>query len=144
MGGERTASNGRGSSVAVGAFAAGSRPWKALPARLRTRVVAWASRQHRDGASWEEIKKELGLQWDSVRRSCQVEAKSGSIDDAAAEHAVSKQTILNWVKAKKVQYAYATRGRRRGLRIDTKSAPQRKQGRLWDQNRDPSVLRGAV
>jgi DNA invertase Pin-like site-specific DNA recombinase/transposase len=55
-----------------------------------------------------------------------------SIDDAAAELAVSKQTILNWVKAKKVRYAYVTHGRRRGLRIDVKSAPQRRQGRLLD------------
>ena len=44
----------------------------------------------------------------------------------------SKQTIINWVKAKKIPYAYATRGRRRGLRIDVKSAPQRRQHRLLD------------
>lgn len=55
-----------------------------------------------------------------------------SVDDAAAELAVSKQTILNWVKARKVQYAYVAHGRRRGLRIDVKSAPQRRQGRLLD------------
>jgi len=41
------------------------------PPELRARVVAWASRRHRAGASWEDIKEELGLQWDSVRRWCQ-------------------------------------------------------------------------
>ena len=46
------------------------------PQELRTRVVAWASRRHRAGASWQDIKKELGLQWDSVRRWCQLETKS--------------------------------------------------------------------
>ena len=68
------------------------------------------------------------------RRRLATEAPRGwmSIDQAAAELAVSKQTILNWVKAAKIPYAFATRGRRRGLRIDVKSAPQRRQSRLLD------------
>ena len=54
------------------------------PQELRARVVAWASRRHRAGASWEEIKKELGLQWDSVRRWCQVGAKIGASTSAGS------------------------------------------------------------
>lgn len=54
------------------------------------------------------------------------------LGDAAAELAVSKQTILNWVKAGKIPCAYVHTGRRRGLRIDVKSAPQRRQQRLLD------------
>ena len=54
------------------------------------------------------------------------------VESAASELGVTKQTVLNWVKAKKVDFAYATRGRQRGLRIDVKSAPQRGQPRLLD------------
>jgi hypothetical protein len=68
------------------------------------------------------------------RRRLGSEAPPGwrSIDKAAAELGVSKQTILSWVKAQKVPYVYVTCGRRRGLRIDVNSAPQRRQGRLLD------------
>jgi excisionase family DNA binding protein len=55
-----------------------------------------------------------------------------SVNEAASELAVSKQTILNWVQARKIAYVYATRGRRRGLRIDVNSAPKRSQARLLD------------
>lgn len=55
-----------------------------------------------------------------------------SVGEAASELAVTKQTILNWVKARKIPYVYATRGRRRGLRIDVDSAPKRAQRRLLD------------
>jgi len=54
-----------------------------------------------------------------------------SLKRAAAELGVSTQTILNWVKAGKVRSAYALRGRQSGLRIDVKSAPLRKQQRLF-------------
>jgi hypothetical protein len=30
------------------------------PQELRARMVAWALRRHRDGASWEDIKQEPG------------------------------------------------------------------------------------
>ena len=43
---------------------------KRYPAELRTRVVAWAVRQRAGGASWEEIKRELGQEFDTVRRWC--------------------------------------------------------------------------
>jgi DNA invertase Pin-like site-specific DNA recombinase/transposase/uncharacterized small protein (DUF1192 family) len=68
------------------------------------------------------------------RRRLAVDAPSGwlPIDDAASELGVSKQTVLNWVKARKVPYAYANRGRRRGIRIDVNSAPRREQKRLLD------------
>lgn len=55
-----------------------------------------------------------------------------SVDEAAGELGVSKQTILNWVKGQKIAFAYSTRGRQRGLRIDVNSAPQRRQPRLLD------------
>lgn len=54
------------------------------------------------------------------------------LEEAAREIGVSKQTILNWVKAGKVAYVYATRGRRRGLMIDVKSAPYSSQQSLVD------------
>ena len=71
---------------------------------------------------------------DADRQRLGEEAPEGwkPIDQAAEELAVSKQTILNWVKARKIPYVFATRGRRRGLRIDVNSAPQRRQGRLLD------------
>jgi len=43
---------------------------KRYPAELRSRVVAWARKQHAAGTSWEEIKRELGQQFDTVRRWC--------------------------------------------------------------------------
>jgi hypothetical protein len=43
---------------------------KRYPAELRQRVVAWASRRHAEGASWETIKAELGQKFDTVRRWC--------------------------------------------------------------------------
>jgi DNA invertase Pin-like site-specific DNA recombinase/predicted DNA-binding protein (UPF0251 family) len=55
-----------------------------------------------------------------------------SLRDAAIELGVSRQTILNWVKAGKVEFVYVTRGRRRGLRIDAKTAPYRAQQNLMD------------
>ena len=55
-----------------------------------------------------------------------------TLPDAARELAVSKQTLLNWVKTRKIDYVYVVRGRRSGLRFDVNSAPQRKQQRLLD------------
>ncbi len=40
------------------------------PAELRARVVTWARGRRAAGASWEEIKLELGQQFDTVRRWC--------------------------------------------------------------------------
>jgi excisionase family DNA binding protein len=55
-----------------------------------------------------------------------------SLKEAAAELGVSKQTILNWVKARKVEFVYVKNGRRRALRIDGKTAPYRAQQNLVD------------
>lgn len=41
-----------------------------------------------------------------------------SVVQAADHCGVTKQTMLNWVKAGKVSYVYVSQGRRRGLRID--------------------------
>ena len=67
-----------------------------------------------------------------------------SLSAAAAELGVSKQTILNWVKADKIPYVYAIKGRHSGLRIDIKSAPLRKQQRLLDQKRSQQITRSVV
>ena len=40
------------------------------PAELRARVVSWANGRRVEGASWEEIKRELGQRFDTVRRWC--------------------------------------------------------------------------
>jgi hypothetical protein len=40
------------------------------PAELRARVVTWARGRRAAGASWEELKRELGQQFDTVRRWC--------------------------------------------------------------------------
>jgi hypothetical protein len=50
---------------------------KRYPAELRARVVTWARGRRAAGATWEEIKRELGQQFDTVRRWCLdgVEAK---------------------------------------------------------------------
>jgi hypothetical protein len=43
---------------------------KRYPEALRARVVSWALRRRNDGAGWEEIKRELAQQHDTVRRWC--------------------------------------------------------------------------
>ena len=43
---------------------------KRYPTELRARVVTWARGRRAAGASWEEIKRELGQQFDTVRRWC--------------------------------------------------------------------------
>jgi hypothetical protein len=43
---------------------------KRYPTELRQRVVAWATRRHAQGASWQTIKAELGQRFDTVRRWC--------------------------------------------------------------------------
>jgi hypothetical protein len=55
-----------------------------------------------------------------------------TLAEAARELAITKQTHLNWVKARKINYVYVVRGRRSGLRFDVNSAPQRKQQRLLE------------
>lgn len=50
---------------------------------------------------------------------------------AAKELGVSKQTVLNWVKSKKLQYIYVTKGKKKGLRINTNSTSHRRQRSLF-------------
>jgi len=40
--------------------------------------MAWAAGRRAAGASWEEIKRELGQRFDTVRRWCTTEAADGS------------------------------------------------------------------
>jgi excisionase family DNA binding protein len=44
------------------------------------------------------------------------------VEEAARQHGVSKQAVLNWVKEGKIAYVYVTKGRRRGLRVDGDSS----------------------
>jgi len=44
---------------------------KRYPAELQGRVVAWAKGRRAAGASWQQIKRELGQKFDTVRRWCQ-------------------------------------------------------------------------
>ena len=67
-----------------------------------------------------------------------------SLKRAAAELGVSTQTIRNWVKANKLRSVYAIRGRQSGLRIDVKSAPSRKQQRLFGPKSQPRITRSVV
>jgi DNA invertase Pin-like site-specific DNA recombinase len=67
-----------------------------------------------------------------------------SVDESAVEFGVSKQTVLNWVKAGRVDYVYVNHGRRRGLRIDVESAPCRNQGCLLDRIGKDDVRGGVV
>ena len=53
------------------------------------------------------------------------------LEQAATKLGVSKQTVLNWVKADKIPYVRIADGRRRGLRIDTNSAPYENQPSLF-------------
>lgn len=54
-----------------------------------------------------------------------------SLKSTIARFRVSKQTVLNWVKHGKVRYVYVTKGRRRGLRIDTTSITSTDQSALF-------------
>ena len=45
---------------------------KRYPAGLRGRVVAWARQRRSAGASWEEVKRELGQRGDTIRRWCRM------------------------------------------------------------------------
>jgi predicted site-specific integrase-resolvase len=80
------------------------------------------------GAPWEII-----LTDEEIRRLTAQETPPGwvSLNQAAKELGVSKQTILNWIKAKKLEYIYVSKGRKKGLRINTKSADCGKQVALF-------------
>jgi predicted transcriptional regulator len=48
------------------------------PTELRERVVAWALARRRAGASWREIKRELGQRFDTIRQWCRVAEPKGA------------------------------------------------------------------
>ena len=76
------------------------------------------------GAPWE-----IFLTDDDIKRLAAKDAPQGwvSLSLAAKELGTSKQTVLNWVKSKKLQYLYITKGKKKGLRININSANYRKQ-----------------
>jgi len=77
-----------------------------------------------EGAPWEIL-----LTDDDIKRLTAQDAPKGwlSLQLAAQELGVSKQTVLNWVKSKKLEYIYVTKGKKKGLRINTISNSYRKQ-----------------
>ena len=51
---------------------------KRYPAELQARAVHWAKRRRSAGASWQQIKRELGQRFDTVRRWCHASTTSGA------------------------------------------------------------------
>lgn len=80
--------------------------------------------QFTQGAPWE-----IFLTEEDINRLTAHDAPEGwlSLKQAAKELGVTKQTVLNWVKLKKLQYIYVTKGKKKGLRINTNSSSYRKQ-----------------
>lgn len=76
------------------------------------------------GAPWG-----ISLTDDNIKRLTAQDAPEGwlPLSRAAQDLGVSKQTILNWVKTKKLQYIYVTKGKKKGLRINTNSSTCRNQ-----------------
>ena len=77
-----------------------------------------------EGAPWEIL-----LTDDDINRLTAQDAPEGwlPLQLAAKELGVSKQTVLNWVKSKKLEYIYVTKGKKKGLRINTISTSYRSQ-----------------
>jgi len=77
-----------------------------------------------EGAPWEILLTEK-----DINRLTAHETPEGwlSLQHAAKELGVSKQTILNWVKSEKLEYIYVTKGKKKGLRINPNSSSYRKQ-----------------
>jgi len=76
------------------------------------------------GAPWEII-----LTDNDIKLLTAQDAPEGwlSLSRIAKELGVSKQTVLNWVKSKKLEYIYITKGKKKGLRINTISTTYRRQ-----------------
>jgi len=76
------------------------------------------------GAPWE-----IFLTDEDIKRLTAQDAPEGwlPLSQAAKELGVSKQTVLNWVKSTKLEYIYVTKGKKKGLRINTNSSTYRKQ-----------------
>ena len=82
-----------------------------------------------EGAPWEIL-----LTDDDIKRLTIQDAPEGwlPLQLAAQELGVSKQTVLNWVKSKKLEYIYVTKGKKKGLRINTISNSYRRQLPMFD------------
>jgi hypothetical protein len=80
------------------------------------------------GAPWEILLTE-----EDIKRHTAEETPAGwlPLSQAAQELGVSKQTVLNWVKSKKLEYIYVNQGRKKGLRINTNSTTYKKQLSLF-------------
>jgi DNA invertase Pin-like site-specific DNA recombinase len=76
------------------------------------------------GAPWEIV-----LTDESINRLTAKDAPEGwlSLQNAAKELGVSKQTVLNWVQSNKLEYIYVTKGKKKGLRINPNSNSYRNQ-----------------
>lgn len=80
------------------------------------------------GAPWE-----IFLTDDDIKQLTAQDAPNGWLPllSATKEFGVSKQTILNWVKSKKLEYIYVTKGKKKGLRINTNLNTYKKQQSLF-------------
>ena len=87
--------------------------------------------QETEGAPWEII-----LTDKDIKRLTANDTPEGwlPLTQAVRELGVSKQTVLNWVKAGKLDYMYVNKGRRKGLRIKTNSKCYRKQISLFSKS----------
>jgi DNA invertase Pin-like site-specific DNA recombinase/transposase-like protein len=81
-----------------------------------------------EGAPWEIL-----LTDDDIKRLAAQDPPEGwlPLQLAAKELGVSKQTVLNWVKSKKLEYIYVTKGKKKGLRINAISTSYRSQLRIF-------------
>jgi excisionase family DNA binding protein len=80
------------------------------------------------GAPWEII-----LTDEDIKRLTAQDVPEGwlPLSHASQELGVSKQTVLNWVKSKKLEYIYVNKGKKKGLRINVNSKGCRKQKSLF-------------
>lgn len=87
--------------------------------------------QETEGAPWEII-----LTDKDIKRLTAKDTPEGwlPLSQAVRELAVSKQTVLNWVKAGKLDYMYVNKGGKKGLRIKTNSECYGKQISLFSKS----------
>ncbi len=71
-----------------------------------------------EGAPWG-----ISLTDEDIKRLTAQDTPQGwlPLSSAAKKLGVSKQTVLNWVKSKKLEYIYVTKGKKKGLRINLTS-----------------------
>jgi transposase len=95
---------------------------------LWIRVGLLQADQVTSGAPWA-----VSITDDDLRRLTAQDTPHGwlPLREAASSVGVSHQTLLNWVKQRKVEYVYVSRGRKRGLRINVSSVTYRRQQSLF-------------